>query len=61
MYNVSYDDGTGNTRHYLTEDCDHETAKRYMTDFIRRYVGMPYPNGKGFYPFKNVRIVKLEK
>lgn len=60
MFNVAYDNPkTGEkTILYLAEDCDHETAIKWHTDFIRRYVGMPFPNGKGFYPYNNVRIVE---
>jgi hypothetical protein len=63
MYNVKYDAPSG-SRHYLVEDVPTlELAKIHLRKFRTRYMdeqgnGKAYPNGKGFYPFTNVRIVK---
>ena len=55
-YNIAYDIG-GETSLYLALDTDHETAKEWLQKFVDKYIGKPYPNGKGFYPFTNARIV----
>ena len=55
-FNVAYDAHDG-VRHYLTFDVDKATAEAYCKKFADKYVGKPYPNGKGFYPFKNPRVV----
>ena len=59
MYNVAYDHN-GNTKLYCIDSMDHAEAERQLNNFIARYVGKPYPNGKGFYPFTNVRIVRIK-
>lgn len=55
MFNVHYDDN-GQTKQYLLYGVDMDTAKEYTNKFIEKYVGKPYPNGKGHYGFKNVTI-----
>lgn len=58
MYNVEYDAPDG-TRRYLAESCDHATATKQCAVFTERYVGKPYPNGLGYYPFTNPRVVEI--
>jgi hypothetical protein len=60
-YNVGYDAPDG-FRTYLQQWVDHDTAKMYLAKWCALYLnddgtGKPYPNGKGFYPFRNPRIV----
>lgn len=58
MFNVAYDHN-GQSKLYCVEAMDHNEAERQLNNFISRYVGKPYPNGKGFYPFTNPRIVRI--
>lgn len=57
MFNVAYDRGDGTTSTYLQSWVDKPTAEVWAKKFTDKYVGKPYPNGKGFYPFCNVRVV----
>jgi hypothetical protein len=64
MFNVRYE-GPNGSRHYCSEPCDLDTAKRMLKSFKTKYFnedGAPkaYPNGKGFYPFRNPRIVRVK-
>lgn len=55
-YNVYYDRPEG-TSEYLSIWCDRDTAIKWLRYFRRKYVGKPYPNKKGYYPFTNARLV----
>ncbi len=57
-FNIRYDRGDGTFSHYLQCWVDKATAEIYLAKFVEQYVGKPYPNGKGFYPFTNPRIVE---
>jgi len=59
MYNVAYDNlNTGKTRMYLGDVVTLKSAIRWMEAFKEVYIGKPYPNGKGIYPYHNVRVVQ---
>ena len=60
MYNIMYDVGDGKSRLYLKDNCDIETALRFLYIFRRLYIGQSYPNNKGKYPFANPRVVKID-
>jgi len=34
----------------------YSTAKHYLKVFSDKYVGKPYPNGKGVYPFTDPKV-----
>jgi len=61
VYNILYDRGDGTTSLYLAANCDFRTAELYRDMFKERYVGKPYPNGKGWYPFRDPVIVGFHK
>jgi len=61
MYHVIYDAPDG-LRQYCLQGMTLETAREMLALFKDEYLdengnGKPYPNGKGFYPFNNPRIV----
>lgn len=56
-YHVIYDAPYG-VRAYCREAMDWKTAQAILAEFTEKYVGKPYPSGRGFYPFTNPRIVK---
>jgi hypothetical protein len=59
MYNVAYDAPDG-VRHYLRDAVPtRELAEVYRAKFAARYVGKPYPNGRGWYPFTDPRVVRV--
>src|SRR3546814_2537427 len=58
MFNVRYDTPSG-SRLYLNEPTDIITAWSQCHKFHEKYVGKPYPNGKGYYPFTNPRVVAV--
>lgn len=67
MFNVLYDTPEG-TKVYCLCDMSLAEAERQAQDFRERYLerqpdgtwkGKAYPNGKGFYPFSNVRVVRV--
>lgn len=61
-YNVAYDAPDG-LRIYCMQWADHETMQRVLLKWQELYGvngGKEYPNGKGFYPFSNPRIVSKE-
>lgn len=55
-YNVAYD-GPEGKHYYLAECTSKEVAEKECEKFRDKYVGKPYPNGKGWYPFTNPRVV----
>lgn len=60
LYNVAYDAPDG-MRIYCQQWHDHVTAERMLALWQDKYGvngGKAYPNGKGFYPYSNPRIVK---
>lgn len=62
MYKVVYDAPDGVRDYCVHKRMDHDTAVRVLALFKRMYEnedGTPkaYPNGKGYYPFANPRIV----
>lgn len=58
-YNVVYEIGDGVKYTYLLSNVSLKGAEEWRDHFIRLYVGKPYPNGKGFYPFCNVRVEEV--
>lgn len=63
MYHVLYDAPDG-VRQYCVQSMDWKTAQEMLALFWENYLGpdgkgKPYPNGKGFYPYSNPRIVKV--
>ena len=56
-YNVAYDDSKGNTYIYCQSPMPLAIAEKYKDKFINRYVNKPYPNGKGYYDYHNVRVI----
>lgn len=60
-FNVRYDRGDGTSSLYLAIDVDNEReAQKWADEFSNRYVGKPYPNGKGWYPFTNVQVIEIK-
>jgi hypothetical protein len=60
LYNVAYDSPSDKTtRHYCDFPMGRKDALKYLRLFRERYVGKPYPNGEGFYDFRNARLVEL--
>lgn len=61
MYNVEYYDPRSNVkRKYLIMDvATPEEAEEHRKKFENKYVGKPYPNGKGWYPFIQPSVVKV--
>jgi hypothetical protein len=62
-FNVAYEGADGKTRHYNTFDTSKDRAELSLLQFKARYLnedgtGKPYPNGLGFYPFTNPRVVE---
>lgn len=56
-YNVIADNWT-NGKYCLGANVNtYEEAERYVSYYTQTYEGKPYPNGKGYYPFKNFRVV----
>ena len=58
LYRVLYNNGD-EVRSYTVDDMPKHIAERYLKRFKDTYVGKPYPNGKGFYPFTNPRVVPV--
>lgn len=58
MFNVEYDTARG-VHTYLAHNCDRATAERLAVQCRERYVGKPYPNGKGVYDVTDVRVVSV--
>lgn len=61
LYQVVYFAPDG-VRTYCIDDMDFETANEHLEKFKSLYLddkgrGKAYPNGKGFYPFKNPKVV----
>lgn len=48
---------TGQVREYLSEPVSYELATYYLREWRKKYVGKRFPNGQGFYPFGNSRLV----
>jgi hypothetical protein len=60
MWNVAYQDGNGFTKLYLGSNVPtYEEALKWAKKFNEKYVGKPYPNGKGFYPFGKAVPVRM--
>ena len=60
MFNVEYDRGDGTVSRYcMVPLTTREQAEEVRKNFEDRYVGKLYPNGKGFYPFTNPRVVRV--
>lgn len=60
LYNVAYDSPSdGTTRHYCDFPMTRKEASRYLRIFRDRFVAKPYPNGQGFYDFRNPRLVEI--
>lgn len=62
-FNIAYDRGDGTMSLYQMCDSDRKTAERSLSAFKSRYENpdgtpRPYPNGKGFYPFSNPRVIE---
>lgn len=55
-YNVAFDRGES-THLHLGMQVTFDVAQDYVSRFREEYVGKPYPNGKGWYPFTNPRVV----
>lgn len=63
LYNVAYE-YEDEQRLYNAQPCDYIQAVMSLANFRRRYFdasGQPkaYPNGQGFYPIRNPRIVEV--
>jgi hypothetical protein len=63
VYNVAYDAPDG-WRIYCMCWMDYASAERQLDNFKGLYLnedgtGKAYPNGKGFYPFSNPRIIQM--
>lgn len=58
MFQVVYDAPDG-LRSYCVQPMSESEAQAVCEKFRDKYVGKPYPNGKGFYPFKNPRVVRI--
>lgn len=57
MFNVAYR-AKGRTRLYLMQSvATREEAEKWRNEFNRRFVGKPYPNGKGVYTFSHAWVV----
>lgn len=61
-YEVIYDRGNGTVSSYCLMPMDYDLAEQMLVKFKQLYLnddgtGKAYPNGKGFYPFSNPRIV----
>lgn len=61
MFNIEYVNmDTHATHYYLADPVPGDEAKAWLNVFVKKYVGKPYPNGKGMYPFCHARIVKVK-
>jgi hypothetical protein len=60
LYMVVYEDLKGVKHDYNAFPLGRKDAMRYLRLFRSRFVGKPYPNGKGFYDYRNVRLVEVE-
>lgn len=56
IWNVIYDTPYG-TKTYLMVNVDRKTALYWARKCKEKYVGKPYPNGKGYYQVWKVRVV----
>lgn len=61
IWNVAYDNSKGETFLYLAMPCSYQMAEKAMEYFKERYEDKPYPNGKGYYDCRNIRIIELFK
>jgi len=59
LFNVTYDRGDGTRSTYCVEPMNYLMACVFAKRFTDKYVGKPYPNGKGHYPFKDVKVVPV--
>lgn len=60
MYNVAYDDTNGTKLYLVCPVPTLEQAIFYMRICREKYVGKQYPNKRGFYDVRNVRIVTVD-
>lgn len=37
-----------------------EEAQECVGTYTERYEGKPFPNGKGWYPYKNFRVIEVD-
>ena len=58
MWNVKYK-YNGIPRLYLTFNVSKPAAEKYAKVLADKYVGKPYPNGKGFYPVTDVEVITV--
>lgn len=56
-FNVAHDDENGHTYIVCVDWLTREAAESVAREYRERYVGQPFPNGKGHYKISNVRIV----
>ncbi|WP_421405504.1 hypothetical protein [Agrobacterium fabrum] len=61
IFNIAYDDGDGGWTTGCFETVTFEVAEDLCRKFHAEYVGRPYPNGKGHYTYRNVRIFVSDK
>lgn len=59
MFRVLYDAPDG-IRSYTVDPMELPVAIEQCLQFRSKYVGKPYPNGRGFYPFSNPRIIQID-
>lgn len=59
MFQVVYDAPDG-LRTYCVQPMTEHKANMVCESFRAKYVGKPYPNGKGYYPFTNPRVVRVK-
>lgn len=59
-FNVAYNAPDG-VRLYLSFNTTKEIAEEWRDKFEAKYVGKPYPNGKGWYPFTHPRVVNTSE
>ena len=61
QWNVTCDGYVDGKQHYLLGQNvpSRDEAEKHTAKYRLKYEGRAYPNGKGVYPFKNFRAVKL--
>lgn len=59
MYNIFYE-SNGVTKSYLSVEVPYAKAVEMLREFRTRYIGKQYPNKRGFYPFRNARVVRID-
>lgn len=56
LFHVIYDSPEGISTYTLVPTNKKE-AEALCESFRERYVGKPFPNGRGFYPYTNPRVI----